>query len=250
MKNFKMVLFSIMAMMFLLSGCGSAASVTDDEGSVSLTGLVLSVKTATVTAGESYILPSTGTAVYSDGSTKTVTVTWSTAVSTASAGEKVYVASYTEGDVTKTAIFTLTVNSATETGYKITIEDVTAAVDGSVEVTVNASGFSEKLAAVDIRLKIDTNYLQFTSGEFLTPWSGGLTIIKADSADSSIIMGASVAENSTVGNTLSGDTIKFKFKALKAGTTTVSISLADILDVSSVKLTGVDISDTATITIN
>ena len=100
---------------------------------------------------------------------------------------------------------------------------------------------------MDIRLKIDNSYLEFLSGEFIGNLSGGLTIAKPSLTDSSIIIGATVV---TEGADLSGEFFKFKFNALKSGTTKISINLVEVSNLSDGTISGIDISDTATLTIN
>ena len=244
MKGFKLLLM-LLIIIVLFMGCGSSNSVEEEEAKLS--SLILSITTGTVNVGENYILPATGTAFYSDGTSKIVTVIWDKSVSTVSPVETTYIASYTENNITKTANFTLIVESKIDTDYQLTITDVTSAVDGTVAITVKASGFKDNIAGIDVRVKVDTSYLEFTSGEFLGGLSGGLTIAKVDT-DSTIFMGATVV-TAKDGVSLAGDFFTFKFKALKTGTTTVSITKIDVLDINSNKLTGIDISDIATITI-
>lgn len=74
-----------------------------------LQALVLVSTTGTVEAKKTFALPTTGIAVYSDNTSKSVAVTWDKVTDTSKAGVYTYTAIYTEGKITKTAVFTLTV---------------------------------------------------------------------------------------------------------------------------------------------
>lgn len=245
MKKIKFILSFGILLMFLFSGCGTSNPTETED--ITLKSLTLGTTTGSATLGGTFTLPIKGTAVYSDSSSKSVTLTWDKEVSTITAGITTYTASYTESGVTVKATFKLNVVSSEDTGYKIKIEDVTASVNGTVEVTCSASGFVDKITGMDLRVKIDNSYLEFLSGEFLGNLSGGLTIVKPSLTDSSIIIGATVV---TEGADLSGEFFKFKFKALKSGTTNISINFIDVSNSLDSTVSGIDISDTATVTIN
>ena len=221
-------------------------TVKQPEVEVKLSSLVLETTTATVTQGDSYNLSTIGTATYSNGTTKTVVLTWNKTVSTTTAGTTTYTASYTESGVTKTATFTLTVEAVVITAPAFTIEDVTVALNGTVEVTVKASGFTENVTGIDLRLYADSTYLTFVSAEFVGNAAGGLTIAKAESTSNYL---AATITNSDAGVLLDGNIVKFKFTAINSGSTTVKMTSSTLLDVYSLKITDTDVSDTAKVTI-
>ncbi len=245
MRKIKFILSFGILLTFLFSGCGTSSPIETEE--ITLKSLTLGITTGSATLGGGFTLPIKGTAVYSDSSSKSVTLVWDKAVNTTTVGTTTYTASYTESGTTVKATFKLNVVSSEDTGYKIKIEDVTASVNGTVEVTCSAEGFGDKITGMDIRLKIDNSYLEFLSGEFIGNLSGGLTIAKPSLTDSSIIIGATVV---TEGADLSGEFFKFKFNALKSGTTKISINLVEVSNLSDGTISGIDISDTATLTIN
>ncbi len=213
--------------------------------STTLSSLKLSTTTATVNAGASYALPTTGTATYSDGTTKTVTLVWDKAVSTTTAGTTTYTASYTENSIKKSATFNLVV-VIVSIKPTFTIEDVTASVNGTVEVTVKASGFTTGAAGVDLRLYADSTYLTYSSAEFTGVAVGGLTIAKTDDKNASNIILANIPSSPII---LDGTIIKIKFTAIKTGNTTVNMTFSKLLDSKGLELEATDISDTATVTI-
>ncbi len=96
-------------------------------GTPKLTGITLGTKSATVEVNKNYGLPATATASYDDGSTKTVSLTWNAQVDTTKTGTFNYIALYTENNITKTDIFTLTVTNS-----------VVAFMITTTEATVNA----------------------------------------------------------------------------------------------------------------
>ena len=210
-----------------------------------LASLKLAYDTATVNAGASYALPTTGTATYSDGTTKTVTLVWDKAVSTTTAGTTTYTASYTENSIKKSATFNLVV-VIVSIKPTFTIEDVTASVNGTVEVTVKASGFTTGAAGVDLRLYADSTYLTYSSAEFTGVAVGGLTIAKTDDKNASNIILANIPSSPII---LDGTIIKIKFTAIKTGNTTVNMTFSKLLDSKGLELEATDISDTATVTI-
>ena len=93
------------------------------------------------TVGEELAL--TVTATYSDGSTKDVTgaVEWPDLPDMTTAGEKTVTVTYTEGDVTKTATYTITVNEVIS--ENATVTDITVSggtTDFTLGETFNTSG--------------------------------------------------------------------------------------------------------------
>ncbi len=105
MALLKKYLFLFVGSLLLLTGCGSSGG---EE--VVLKSLVLSESEKTIIAGGSFELQTTGTAVYSDGKTKTVNLTWAeNATQYLEVGEHGFTASYTEEDITVTANFKLIV---------------------------------------------------------------------------------------------------------------------------------------------
>ncbi len=73
-----------------------------------------------------------------------------------------------------------------------------------------------------------------------------LTIAKQESTNNILV---ATVTNSTEGVLLDGSIIKFKFTAIKTGSTVVNINSATLLDVYSLKITDTNISDTAIVTI-
>lgn len=100
------------------------------SGEVSLLGIAVSGQTTTFTVGDTFKFDGTVTASYSDGSTKDVTA--SAEVSTpdlTAAGTKDVTVSYTEGEVTKTTTYQITVASSgpAETWTRVTtVEELLA----------------------------------------------------------------------------------------------------------------------------
>ena len=91
--------------LFLFAGCGSGGG---EE--VVLKSLTLAKSEETIIAGAAFELQTTGTAVYSDGKTKTVSLTWAeNATQYLEVGEHGFMASYSEDDITVTANFKLIV---------------------------------------------------------------------------------------------------------------------------------------------
>ncbi len=219
--------------------------VDEIEVEVKLSSLVLGTITATITQGDSYTLPVIGTATYSDGTTKTVVLTWDKTLNTGMAGTSVYTASYTENGVKVEAKFVLIVEEGVVMP-SFTIENVTASLNGTVEVIIKASEFTQNATGVDLRLYADNTYLKFVSAEFTGVAAGGLTIAKQESTNNILV---ATVTNSTEGVLLDGSIIKFKFTAIKTGSTVVNINSATLLDVYSLKITDTNISDTAIVTI-
>lgn len=135
-----------------------------------LTGITLASTSAKVDGGEEVTLPAV-TATYSDDSTAPVTATWTNAAgetitsftapeATTEVQTVVLTASYTEGDVTKTATYTVTVN-AKKINYGATPgEEYYLSNDGTTKDVVVKSW--NVVAANDGDGSID---LTFTSGD-------------------------------------------------------------------------------------
>ena len=83
-----------------------------DPSIKTLTSISLSGQTTTYTVGDSFSFDGTCTAYYDDDTNRVVTPTSVSSPDMSSTGSKTVTVSYTEGDVTKTAEYTITVNSA------------------------------------------------------------------------------------------------------------------------------------------
>ena len=81
---------------------------------VTLSSIAVSGQKTTFTVGDTFTFDGTVNATYSDGTTKTVTPTSVSTPDMSTAGTKEVTVSYTEGDVTKTAKYNITVNAAPE----------------------------------------------------------------------------------------------------------------------------------------
>lgn len=131
-------LFSLILCLILVLGCFPLTAMADDttlgdegEASISLTTVVPELSSISVTpptkteynVGDS--LDTTGmvvTATYSDENTKDVTADASlSGFDSSAAGEVTVTVSYTEGDVTKTATFTVTIIEPAATTYTISV---------------------------------------------------------------------------------------------------------------------------------
>lgn len=100
---------------------------------------------------------------------------------------------------------------------KITFSDPTATVGNQVSVTMKiASSDGAALGASDVRLQYDSSALEFLSG---TSANGGAGSIR--------VLGAMEAENQTT------FTFTLKFKALKAGTSNITVTSQEVYDADS-----------------
>ena len=105
--------------MFLFSGCGTSSPIETEE--ITLKSLTLGITTGSATLGGGFAPPKKGTAVYSDSSSKSVTLVWDKAVNTTTVGTTTYTASYTESGTTVKATFKLNVVSSEDTGYSFPV---------------------------------------------------------------------------------------------------------------------------------
>ena len=104
MARLKRYLLLFAGALFLFTGCGSS------EEEVVLKSLTLAKSEETIIAGTSFELQTTGTAIYSNGKTKTVNLTWvENATQYLEVGEHGFTATYSEDDITVTANFKLIV---------------------------------------------------------------------------------------------------------------------------------------------
>lgn len=100
---------------------------------------------------------------------------------------------------------------------KITFSDPTVTVGNQVSVTMKiASSDGAALGASDVRLQYDSSALEFVSG---TSANGGAGSIR--------VVGAMESENQTTFS------FTLKFKALKAGTTSIKVTSQEVYDVNS-----------------
>lgn len=86
----------------------------ESSSTVTLESIAVSGQTTTFTVGDTFSFNGKVTATYSDGTTKEVTPTEVSSPDLSSAGEKEVTVTYTEGDVTKTFKYNITVNAAPE----------------------------------------------------------------------------------------------------------------------------------------
>lgn len=104
---------------------------------------------------------------------------------------------------------------------KITFSDPTVTVGNQVSVTMKiASSDGTALGASDVRLQYDSSALEFLSG---TSANGGAGSIR--------VLGAMEAENQTT------FTFTLKFKALKAGTSSITVTSQEVYDADSQTVT-------------
>lgn len=104
---------------------------------------------------------------------------------------------------------------------KITFSDPTVTVGNQVSVTMKiASSDGTALGASDVRLQYDSSALEFLSG---TSANGGAGSIR--------VLGAMEAENQTT------FTFTLKFKALKAGTSSITVTSQEVYDANSQTVT-------------
>lgn len=100
---------------------------------------------------------------------------------------------------------------------KITFSDPTVTVGNQVSVTMKiASSDGAALGASDVRLKYDSSALEFVSG---TSANGGAGSVR--------VVGAMESENQTTFS------FTLKFKALKAGTTSIQVTSQEVYDADS-----------------
>lgn len=103
----KIILMILVTFALIISGCGSSGG---NENEVVLKSITLKNSAATVELNEIYSLGTTATANYSDGTTKSVNIVWDKVVDSSKiVTNDVYTAVYTEGDITVSAEFKLTV---------------------------------------------------------------------------------------------------------------------------------------------
>ena len=199
----------------------------------------------TVTKGGSYVLPATGTLKYSDNHTESVAITWDRAASTATAGTFTYTG--TNAKTTKTVTFTLTVLDNTKP--LLELSDVNVDKNGTFDVVVNASFFQTNVSAVEIGLAYDSTMVEPTGTvEMLGELASELQIVKQSTG----VITASVATGKDAGVTLSGQILKFKFRAkTTSGTTNITMSKANIIDLSGAALVqNVQSTDKGVVVIN
>ena len=136
----------------------SATYVINISTSKVLTGITLAASEGTVEANVAYTMP-VATAAYDDSTTGTVTATWvevleggtaavTLPVTKTTAGTYVFMASYTENGVTKTANFTLVV---TEPVPVKTLQSITVTPTALSDMLINATQA--------VSLKVVANYL-------------------------------------------------------------------------------------------
>ncbi|MBQ9662978.1 MAG: bacterial Ig-like domain-containing protein [Oscillospiraceae bacterium] len=164
--------FSLLLCLLLVVGCFPMTALADDttitvdgETSISLTTGVPELASITVTAptktqynvGDE--LDTTGMVVmanynYTDDTPKDVTsaVTLS-GFDSSSAGEKTVTVSYTEGDVTKTATFTVTIIEPVVTTYTISVS-----ADPAEGGTVSGGGTYDENASITVTATANDNY--------------------------------------------------------------------------------------------
>jgi hypothetical protein len=161
---------SILLCLILMLGCFPLTAMADDttlgddeEASISLTTVVPELSSISVTpptkteynVGDS--LDTEGmvvTATYSDESTKDVTAdAVLSGFDSSTAGEVTVTVSYTEGDVTKTATFTVTIVEPVVTIYAISVSANPA--DGG---TVSGGGTYDENASVTVTATANDNY--------------------------------------------------------------------------------------------
>ena len=199
----------------------------------------------TVTKGGSYVLPATGTLKYSDNHTESVAITWDRAASTATAGTFTYTG--TNAKTTKTVTFTLTVLDNTKP--LLELSDVNVDKNGTFDVVVNASFFQTNVSAVEIGLAYDSTMVEPTGTvEMVGGLASELQIVKQSTG----VITASVATGKDAGVTLSGQILKFKFRAkTTSGTTNITMSKANIIDLSGAALVqNVQSTDKGVVVIN
>ena len=163
-------LFSLILCLILVLGCFPLTAMADDttlgddeEASISLTTVVPELSSISVTpptkteynVGDS--LDTTGmvvTATYSDENTKDVTTGASlSGFDSSAAGEVTVTVSYTEGDITKTATFTVTIIEPAATTYTISVSANPA--EGG---TVSGGGTYNENASVTVTATANENY--------------------------------------------------------------------------------------------
>lgn len=161
---------SILLCLILVLGCFPLTAMADDttlgddeEASISLTTVVPELSSISVTpptkteynVGDS--LDTTGmvvTATYSDGSTKDVTADATlSGFDSSAAGEVTVTVSYTEGDVTKTATFTVTIVAPVTTTYTISVS-----ADPAEGGTVSGGGTYDENASVTVTATANSGY--------------------------------------------------------------------------------------------
>lgn len=99
---------------------------------------------------------------------------------------------------------------------KITFSDPTVTVGNQVSVTMKIATTDGSLGASDVRLQYDSSALEFVSG---TSANGGAGSIR--------VVGAMESENQTTFS------FTLKFKALKAGTTSIKVTSQEVYDADS-----------------
>ena len=106
----------------------------------SLESITLSGQKTTFNVGDTFTFNGTVTASYSDGSSKTVTPTSVSTPDMTTAGTQEVTVTYTEGGVTKTASYTITVNTVTEPGHAGTLDDPYTVADAMAATTALGEG--------------------------------------------------------------------------------------------------------------
>ena len=113
-KTLKALIVGLAATGLLLSSCGKKDDpVNPDPGPVvvvTLSSIALSGQTTAYNVGDTFSFTGTVTASYSDGTSKAVTPTSVSTPDMTTAGDKTVTVSYTEGGITKTANYTITVS--------------------------------------------------------------------------------------------------------------------------------------------
>ena len=115
--------------------------------------------------------------------------------------------------------------------------------DVSLNVTNITGASSDKTSGIEAYINYDKNYLQYVSGS-VVPASWALTIPEDFTAGR---LGNIVAYDSTGRKAANGTIVKVKFKALQSGSTTLSISNAEVSDPEANLLTVTTSGKTVTI---
>lgn len=214
-------------------------SLTVNDDKVTVTSFTIGTTEGTVAKGALYTLPETGTITYSNGTTKTATVTWNKGVNTGTVGEYEYIGSNTEAG-TLTVKFKLNVVDGTTP--VLTLSDISEVKAGETfEVAVNASFFSKSVAAVDVRLSYDTTMVKGLDDA--TSMIQGMKIVKHINGEQDISVVLDTAAP------LSGTIFKVKFKALKDGKTAIKFGTkTELLGTAGDKIT-VTTTDTGVVSI-
>ena len=118
-------------------GALSLYKVSESQQAISLLSVTTAGQTTEFYVGDSFIYDGTLTAHYSDSSTKTVVPTSISSPDMSSAGQKTITISYTEGGVTKSCQYTITVNNpaVAVTGVSLNANTVTLAEEETTTLT-------------------------------------------------------------------------------------------------------------------